>query len=157
MEHHIRNEFKPGLVNLAETLEITLSTPRTGISTFKKKRKTGMDIEGGYDNKGYIVLEEMIGTALIMIAVNCGQNIMPSLQPIAIGLIVTMSIIMFDKVTGAHFNPAVTIGCYITEGIRDSKNWALNFSIFIWYLIAEFVGATIGVIFVWLIKETLED
>ena len=31
-----------------------------------------MDIEGGYDNKGYIVLEEILGTAFIMIAINCG-------------------------------------------------------------------------------------
>ena len=63
---------------------------------------------------------------------------------------------MFDKCTGAHFNPAVTLGCYIREGIRDRKNWGLNFSIFIWYLIAEYVGATLGVICVWLIFDTNE-
>ena len=63
---------------------------------------------------------------------------------------------MFDKVTGAHFNPAVTLGCYIREGIADSKNWGLNFSIFIWYLIAEYVGAALGVACVWFIFDTNE-
>ena len=38
-------------------------------------RKTGMDVPGGYANKGYICLFEAIGTAFLLIAINIGQHI----------------------------------------------------------------------------------
>ena len=44
-------------------------------------------------------------------------------MPIAIGLIIFFDIVMFGKVTGGHFNPAVTLGVFIKDG---SSNFEKN-------------------------------
>ena len=69
----MRDQFQPEIINIVETEDSWFSS-RYGTNKIveKRKKKTGMDIEGGYDNKAYIVLEEMLGTAFIMIAINCG-------------------------------------------------------------------------------------
>ncbi|WP_458454325.1 MIP/aquaporin family protein [Methanobrevibacter sp.] len=72
---------------------------------------------------------------------NVGIGILGGLGDwIAIGLVfgltVMFSIYAFGKISGAHFNPAVTIGLLVT------KNIDLTSSIF--YIIAQVVGACLG-------------
>ena len=67
IEEKLRSQFNPYILSVVET---PAPSPRKIVR--KGPRKTGMDIAGGYDNKGYIVLEEILGTAFIEIAINCG-------------------------------------------------------------------------------------
>ena len=92
-----------------------------------------MDVKGGYENKGYICFFEAIGTALLLIAINAGIQIHPSFQPFAIGMIIFANIVMFGKVTGGHFNPAVTIGILFRDGKANFKN---NAWYSLWLIIA---------------------
>jgi len=46
----------------------------------------------------------------------------------------------FGKISLAHFNPAVTIGYYVTGHITKIQ--------VVWYLIAEIIGAVLGSLFV---------
>ncbi|MDO5824326.1 MIP/aquaporin family protein [Methanobrevibacter sp.] len=54
----------------------------------------------------------------------------------AFGLTVMVGIYVFGKISGAHFNPAVTIGLLVT------KNIALVDSIY--YIVAQVIGASLG-------------
>lgn len=55
---------------------------------------------------------------------------------LAFGLTVMIGIYVFGKISGAHFNPAVTIGLLVT------KNISLVDSIY--YIVAQVIGATLG-------------
>ena len=55
---------------------------------------------------------------------------------LAFGLTVMICIYLFGKISGAHYNPAVTIGLLVT------KNISLIDSIY--YIVAQCIGATLG-------------
>ena len=55
---------------------------------------------------------------------------------LAFGLTVMICIYLFGKISGAHYNPAVTIGLLVT------KNISLMDSIY--YIVAQCIGATLG-------------
>jgi glycerol uptake facilitator-like aquaporin len=48
-------------------------------------------------------------------------------------------------ITGAHFNPAVTLGVYMSNA-----HWKQDFEMFCLTIFAQIVGGIIGVLFVWL-------
>ncbi len=52
------------------------------------------------------------------------------------GLTVMASIYLFGKISGAHFNPAVTIGLLVTKNISLKES--------IYYFIGQFIGAILG-------------
>ena len=93
-----------------------------------------MEVKGGWENKGYVLLFEMIGTANLLYAINTSaKNGNGGWQPFAVGLTIFGNICIFGEVTGGHFNPAVTIAVLIAEG---SKNMGRNIKFAIMIIIA---------------------
>ena len=96
------------------------------------------------------LIAEFVGTCfLVMIVVGSGimaQNLSSDLiiillaNTIATGAGLTALIWIFITVSGAHFNPAVTIGYYITGHITKIQ--------VVYYFAAEIIGAILGSLFV---------
>jgi glycerol uptake facilitator protein len=61
----------------------------------------------------------------------------------AFGLTVMAGIYLFGKISGAHFNPAVTIGLLV------SKNISLIDSVY--YIVAQVIGACLGSLLLWFV------
>ena len=87
-----------------------------------------MEVKGGWENKSYVLLFEMIGTANLLYAVNTSQS--GSFVPFAVGLTIFGNICIFGEVTGGHFNPAVTIGVLVAEG-REMLGRNIKFALMI--------------------------
>ena len=98
-------------------------------------------------------LAEAVGT-MILIILGCGVNAGNSLKKthnhntgwllitIAWGFAVTMGIYAVGKISGAHLNPAVTIGLAVSGDFP----WAQVPG----YMVAQFIGAFIGAVLVWI-------
>ena len=69
-----------------------------------------METDNGHERPLTVALCEMLGTALFVygILINGADN-----AGVACSLFA--SVLIFGKVTGGHFNPAVTIGVYLQE------------------------------------------
>jgi len=70
-----------------------------------------MEVKGAKDNKSNVCLFEAIGTGILMIAMNWGGE-----NPSAMAGTLFGGIMLFDGISGAHFNPAVTLGVLLTGG-----------------------------------------
>lgn len=69
-----------------------------------------MEVPGGLNNKKFILLNEVFGTAFLLIAINwTGGNIIP------IAFTLSALIMINGTVGGANLNPAVSIGILIKE------------------------------------------
>ncbi|XP_076675897.1 aquaporin AQPAe.a [Andrena cerasifolii] len=90
-----------------------------------------------------MVIAEVVGTGILLF-IGCmgslgtmGPAPPPPLQSsMAFGMTVNLLIMMLGHVSGAHLNPAVTIGAVII-GLKSIPTGAL-------YIVGQFVGATIG-------------
>lgn len=108
-----------------------------------------MEVPQGHKNMTAVCLYELLGTALLLISINWSaafNNGMHSLQPFAIGLLLTANIMMFGAISGGHFNPAVTTGVLI----RESSNIAHNIPYYIVIVISQILGACVGCFIVFL-------
>jgi len=77
-----------------------------------------MEVPGAENRKGTVFLYEMLGTALFI------YGIMLTYSAASIAFSLAASILIFGSITGGHFNPAVTLGVYISEGkYRDNLSW----------------------------------
>ena len=95
-------------------------------------------------------LYEILGTAMLLVAINLGADSEAkfSLQPFAVVFVVLAGIINTGHVSGAHFNPAVTIGVLINTGITYA-----NILFAVQIIIAELIGASLGVLFVYSVLD----
>ncbi len=84
--------------------------------------------------KKYVV--ELIGTMFLVFAVGNAVISNNPLAPIAIGLMLMVMIFAGGHISGAHFNPAVTIGVWL-RGKCDKKD-------VIPYILCQIVGAVIA-------------
>lgn len=95
------------------------------------------------------VITETVGTALLLATVVgsgiMGETLSPSSEAIALlgntiatGAILVVLILMFGPISGAHFNPAVTLA-FLLKGDIDVKNAAI-------YVVAQCLGAVLGVL-----------
>tara|TARA_B100001093_G_C26846159_1_gene1022873 strand:- start:2619 stop:2909 length:291 start_codon:yes stop_codon:yes gene_type:complete len=75
-----------------------------------------------------VYLIEVLGTFLLLLLVFFSKG-----NAFVIGIGITILILLFSKLSGAHFNPAVTISKYFI-GQHDKKDT-------IFYLIAQFSAA----------------
>lgn len=93
-----------------------------------------MEVPGGPENKLLVCLYEFLGTALLLIGINLTQG-----SNIGIGLILVSALSLYDRVSGGHFNPALTIGVFIKEGK------VANLLLFAMIIVSQILGATLGV------------
>ena len=98
-----------------------------------------MEVPGGYNNKTFVMMSEILGTMFVMIAVNWGAT--SDATPQCVGLMVFMLIQIFGQVSGGHFNPAVTLAVLFKEG---SANWMRNFTFTIMIFIWQAIGGALG-------------
>ena len=73
-----------------------------------------MEVPGGLRNKKHILLNELLGTAFLLITVNWGQD------PLLVSTVVIVIVAWSGGVGGANINPAVSLGILIKE--KDNKN-----------------------------------
>mmetsp|Transcript_20845 Transcript_20845/g.25556 ORF Transcript_20845/g.25556 Transcript_20845/m.25556 type:complete len:261 (-) Transcript_20845:209-991(-) len=77
-----------------------------------------MEVKGAEQRTGTVFLYEMLGTALFIYGIMLTNN------PVSIAFSLFASIMIFGAVTGGHFNPAVTLGVYISEGkYSENASW----------------------------------
>ena len=80
-----------------------------------------MEVIGGKAKWYHVILYEFIGTAFLITAVNMTSDIdSGALEPIGVGLMLMCNILIFGRVSGGHFNPAVTTGVLLYEGLKGN-------------------------------------
>ena len=93
-------------------------------------------------------LAECIGT-LLLVFICCGSAVFSDFEiiPAAIGgsLIVTSLVYLFQKVSGAHFNPVVSFPMFILKKISLKELF--------YYLLAQLLGAMLGSLLVGLCRR----
>ena len=104
---------------------------------------------GNQDKKIGIAAYEFIGTAFIMYALMMERGIFGTLP-----IYVTFAMMLIAwKVSGGHFNPAITLGVFVAE--KDAKN-LVPMAIMI---VSQFAGALFGILlgFLALIDKTYQE
>ena len=93
-----------------------------------------MEVRGADQYKCSVFTYEMFGTAILVfnILVSGGEPIVGAITVFAV-------ILVLNPVTGAHFNPSVTIGVYISR-----MEYRRELAFFLLMILAQFVGAAIG-------------
>jgi glycerol uptake facilitator-like aquaporin len=99
-----------------------------------------MESAKGWDNKFTVCLYEAIGTFIIMVGLNFGGE----QSNITVPAMMFIAIMCLGKVSGGHFNPAVTVGILFTMQDPMEKNH-LKFSLSIMF--AQLLGAGVGAFF----------
>jgi len=94
------------------------------------------------------LITEFIGTFFLVLTIGCtvigtaGTGVIP---PLAIGAVLMVMVFAGGHVSGAHYNPAVTLGLVVRG--RFSSQDAIG------YAIAQFAGAVFAALFVGFLKE----
>ncbi|HSX48140.1 MAG TPA: aquaporin [Candidatus Nanoarchaeia archaeon] len=86
--------------------------------------------------KRYLV--EFIGTFFLVLTVGLSQS------PLAIGAILAAMVYMGGYISGAHYNPAVTLAVWIRGKIKGSVAG--------WYMLSQLLGAVIAAKTYWLLR-----
>lgn len=112
------------------------------------------------DNLGLVFLSEVVGTAMLVL-LGCGVVANVALAKtkglgggflmvnIGWGLAVYAGVIVAYN-SGAHLNPAVTLGLVSSGATEFGSGVPVNFVSILTYLAAEMIGAILGAIVVWL-------
>jgi aquaporin Z len=85
-----------------------------------------MEVLEGHNNRVKVCLIEMIGTCMLVLAINFGSKSGSTLvlyQAEAISLTLFLLAFSLGPISGGHFNPAVTVAVFIKEG---KKNYSKN-------------------------------
>lgn len=75
-----------------------------------------MEIAAAKDNKAIVFVYEAFGTGLLIYAINLQNG--ESFGQFGIAFMLFAMLLIGGPITGAHFNPAVTLGVYISN-----KHW----------------------------------
>ena len=112
-----------------------------------------MEVEGGHENKTWVLAYEFIGTALLAASINYKsafggsgvknpENKMMSAYAPPITLFTI--IMMFGAVSGGHFNPAVSTAVFVWHP-EKAKNIRLLPLLMITQIIGAFIGCLLTV------------
>jgi glycerol uptake facilitator protein len=120
------------------------------------------------DNLGVVFVSEVIGTAMLVL-LGCGVVANVALAKnkglgggflmvnFGWGLAVFAGVIVSYN-SGAHLNPAVTLGLVANGAEEFGSGVPVNFLSVIMYILAQFVGAILGAVVVWLAyKQHFDD
>ena len=107
---------------------------------------------GGINNNGpsskQKFFAEFIGT-IILVFIACGSAVYTNIDLAAStfggALVVTADVYMFQKLSGAHFNPVVSLVMHLIKKI--------TFYELIYYCVAQFIGAFTGILLVALCRK----
>jgi glycerol uptake facilitator-like aquaporin len=106
-----------------------------------------MEVPGGHKNKALVCLYEALGTAILLIAINwIGGN-----NPVAISITFFAAIVILGNVSGAHFNPAVTIAVLIKNG-----NFMADLPFALMIICSQITGGFLGVLTVFASLSTVD-
>mmetsp|Transcript_105795 Transcript_105795/g.146262 ORF Transcript_105795/g.146262 Transcript_105795/m.146262 type:complete len:102 (-) Transcript_105795:535-840(-) len=94
-----------------------------------------MEVPNGNKNKLSVVLYEFLGTAFLLYAINLSRG-----NAFAIAFTVFCLLITGGKISGAHYNPSVSIGVYIQEW-----NFGGLFPLFSLIFIGQCLGGFFGI------------
>ncbi len=81
-------------------------------------------------------LTELIGTFFLVLTVGLAGAHAGNLAPLAIGSVLMVMVYMGGHVSGAHYNPAVTLGVFLRGRLKAPDLAA--------YMVAQFVGGILG-------------
>jgi glycerol uptake facilitator-like aquaporin len=102
-----------------------------------------MELRSGKRNKQIVCLYEAIGTGFVVYTSLMGKV---SIEPnCAVVFTIFALILVIGPVTGAHFNPAVTLAVYI-QNVDWRQDWAFCIQI----MVAEFAGGIWGMCLAWM-------
>lgn len=101
-----------------------------------------MEIYAAKENKLIVFVYEMMGTAMLVYAIN--MQYMETFGVFGIAFMLFAWLLIGGPITGAHFNPAVTVGVYISN-----KHWQEDVNMFLITLMAEFTGGIFGIMLTW--------
>lgn len=94
---------------------------------------------------------EAVGT-FVLVVIGCGAAVMTGADVAATGLAFGIAIVMmayaFGRISGGHFNPAVSVGAALAGRI----SWA-NAGL---YIAAQFVGGLVGALVLWVLLHGFE-
>ena len=97
---------------------------------------------------------EGIGT-MFLVLLACGSAVLagPAIGVLGIGLCFGLVLLCLcyaiGNISGCHVNPAVSFAMFISG--------RMNLKDFVWYVIAQLIGATVGAWFLWLLVEFGSD
>ncbi|MCH5233358.1 MAG: aquaporin [Muribaculaceae bacterium] len=97
---------------------------------------------------------EGVGT-MFLVLLACGSAVLagPSIGVLGIGLCFGLVLLCLcyaiGNISGCHVNPAVSFAMFISG--------RMNVKDFVWYVIAQLIGATVGAWFLWLLVEFSSD
>ena len=90
----------------------------------------------GHDRKGLVCLCELMGSCLFIF------GIINTPVPVIIPFMLLASIVIWGDITGGHFNPAVTLGVFVT---LEEK--AKNVTFMIMIIISQILGGILAIAF----------
>jgi len=100
-----------------------------------------------------VVLAEFLGTAIltaVVLAVSKSNVGIAYFVSLAVGLTVAVGTVVFGSISGAHFNPAVTIGLWTARRIKTLPAIA--------YIAAQLLGASVAyLLYRYFINGTLQN
>ena len=103
-----------------------------------------MEVPQGRHNKVIVCIYEALGTGLLIFAINMSGPGSPSAK-FGICFTVFSLILIAGPISGAHFNPAVTLGVYISN-----VHWKSDWGFCLLIMLAEFFGGIWGMCLAWL-------
>ena len=108
-----------------------------------------MEVDGASDHMIMVAIYELLGTSMLCYAVLVSTG-----NPEAVAFTVFTLILILGPVTGAHMNPAVTIGVYVTK-----MKYINDLFFMITIIIAQCIGGflAIGMAVASLYKQDLID